>query len=116
MFGRSLTVFLLVAVAVFSRLIPHPWNLTAVGAVALFAGAYLRPQSLAFIVPLVAFFITDFILGFHNTMIFTYGAVAICSWLGIRYLQRPEPGKVLGTSLAASVIFFLISNCLFHRI
>ncbi len=110
MSGKTFTVLLLIVVAVFSRLIPHPWNLTAVGAVALFAGAHLKPQSLAFIVPLLAFFITDLILGVHNTMVFTYGAVAICSLLGIRYLQKPAPLKVLGTSLAASVIFFLISN------
>ncbi len=110
MSGRTFTVFLLVIVAVFSRLIPHPWNLTAVGAVALFAGAHLKPRSLAFIVPLLAFFITDLILGVHNTMIFTYGAVALCSLLGILFLQKPSPVKILGTSLTASVIFFLISN------
>ena len=110
MTSRTFTVFTLVIVAVFSRLIPHPWNLTALGSVALFAGAYLKPRSLAFVVPLCAFLITDLILGVHNTMLFTYAAVAICSLLGIRYLQKPRVVMVLGMSLASSLIFFAISN------
>ena len=110
MSNRTFTVFILIIIAVFSRLIPHPWNLTAVGSVALFAGAYLKPRSLAFAVPLLAFLITDLILGLHNTMLFTYAAVAFCSFLGIRYLQKPKPVSVLGMSLTSSVIFFVISN------
>ncbi len=110
MTSRTFTVFTLIIVAVFSRLIPHPWNLTAVGSVALFAGAYLKPRRLAFAVPLFAFLITDLILGVHNTMLFTYTAVALCSFLGIRYLQKPKPALVVGMSLASSLIFFVISN------
>ncbi len=110
MTGRAFTVFILIIVAVFSRLIPHPWNLTAVGSVALFAGAYLRPRSLALAVPLLGFLITDLILGVHNTMFFTYGAVALCSVLGILFLQKPRPASVLGMSLASSLIFFTLSN------
>ena len=107
---RTFTVFTLIIIAVFSRLIPHPWNLTAIGSVALFAGAFLKPRSLAFVVPLCAFLITDLILGVHNTMLFTYAAVAICSFLGIRYLQKPRVVTVLGMSLASSLIFYAISN------
>ncbi len=110
MSNRTFTVFVLIIIAVFSRLIPHPWNLTAVGSVALFSGAYLKPRNLGFAVPLLAFLITDLILGVHNTMLFTYAAVAICSFLGIRYLQKPKPASVLGMSFASSLIFFVISN------
>ena len=110
MSSRTFTVFTLILVAVFSRLIPHPWNLTAVGSVALFSGAYLKPRSLAFAVPLLAFLITDLILGVHNTMLFTYAAMALFSFLGIRYLQKPKAASVMGMSLASSFIFFGISN------
>lgn len=45
---------LMVLAAAFSRLIPHPWNFTAVGAMALFAGAYFSAKKYSLIVPLAA--------------------------------------------------------------
>ncbi len=108
---KSLTIIGLILTAVFSRLIPHPWNLTAVGAVALFSGAYLRPKPLAFLVPLVALLITDLILGFHVTMAFTYAAIALCTALSLVFLKDSQKPLRIGIlSLSSSVIFFVVSN------
>lgn len=109
--SKNLTVIGLIFAAVFSRLIPHPWNLTAVGAVALFSGAHLRPKALTFLVPMVSMLITDLILGFHVTMAFTYAAVAMCTALGLFFLKDSQkPFKVGALSFASSVIFFVVSN------
>ncbi len=57
------------ALALF-RLLPHWPNVSPVAAMALFGGAYFADKKMAFIVPFVALFLSDLILGLHNTMIF----------------------------------------------
>ena len=110
MSGRFLTILVLIFAAVFSRLVPHPWNLTAMGSVALFAGSYLRPRLLAWLVPLVAFLISDFILGLHSTIFFAYGALALITGLGIWGLKKPTALSVFALSLTSSLLFFLTTN------
>ncbi|AHI05407.1 hypothetical protein BDW_04495 [Bdellovibrio bacteriovorus W] len=100
---------LMILAAAFSRFIPHPWNFTAVGAMALFGGAYL-PKRLSLIVPLAALMLTDAILGFHNTMVFVYAAFAAIVALGWVLRSQRSVVKVGGMSLLASVLFFAVSN------
>ena len=45
--------YLLIALTIAFRLIPHPFNLAPIGALGLFAGAYCSPK-FAWIVPLIA--------------------------------------------------------------
>lgn len=94
----------------FSRLIPHPWNFTAIGAMALFGGAYLANKKLSLLLPLVALFISDLIIGFHSTMLFVYGAFALAGALGWFLREERTISKLTGCSLAASMIFFAVSN------
>ncbi|MBV8781647.1 MAG: hypothetical protein JO353_09635 [Phycisphaerae bacterium] len=54
------SLFLIVLVTV-CRLVPHQWNLVAVGAVALYAGARL-PRRWAWAVPIVGMALSDLIL------------------------------------------------------
>ncbi|HRO68181.1 MAG TPA: hypothetical protein PL182_11500, partial [Pseudobdellovibrionaceae bacterium] len=87
---RIFAILAVVVLAVFSRLLPHPWNWTAVGAAALFAGAKFERLSLALIVPLTALLLSDLVLGFHPTMPFVYGAfalIAVASWWGRSHLE-----------------------------
>lgn len=106
-----MTILGLIVLAVASRLIPHPWNLTAVGAVALFSGAYLRPVAAAYLVPIFAFFISDLILGFHSTMIGTYGALALSVAMSSHWLAGAvKPGRVGLLSILSSLVFFVVSN------
>jgi hypothetical protein len=111
----------LVLLAAFSRLIPHAPNFTAVGAMALFGGAYFSRKSLALLVPLLALWLSDILL---NNLIYreyyptftlavnpwTYGTFAALVGLGALTLRKVEPGSVVATSVLASVIFFLVSN------
>ena len=53
----------LVVLGTLSRLLPHPPNMTAVGAASLFSGARLRGWQ-ALLVPLACMLVTDPILGF----------------------------------------------------
>src|SRR5690606_5249279 len=103
------TLVLMILAAAFSRFIPHPWNFTAIGAMALFGGAYL-PKRLSIIAPLAALMLTDAIIGFHNTMLFVYGAFAAVVILGWALRGNISTLKVGGFSLVASSLFFVVSN------
>jgi hypothetical protein len=105
---------LLILLAVASRLLPHPPNFTAVGAVAVFAGFFFTKQREALGVSLGALVLSDLYLGFHSILIWVYGAFAICVLLG-RFLKprEGEPvswGPILFGNLSAAVLFFVITN------
>jgi hypothetical protein len=116
--GALLTLILLAA---FTRLIPHAPNFTAVGAMALFGGAYFSRKSWALLVPLLALWLSDILL---NNLIYreyyptftlavnpwTYGTFAVLVGLGAVALKKVTVGSVVVTSLMASVIFFLVTN------
>ncbi len=103
-----ITILALVLIAGFSRLIPHPWNFTAIGAMALFAGSQMPNKALAFLAPLLSLLWTDAVLGFHGTVFYVYAAVALITIIGF-YAQGKFTRIALG-SLAGSVLFFTITN------
>lgn len=104
------TLALMVLIAAFSRLIPHPWNFTAIGAMALFGGAYFSSKKQSLIVPMVALLISDLVLGFHSTMVFVYGAFLLCVILGWNLREQKSITRVGGLALATSTLFFAVSN------
>lgn len=108
--GQILTLVLMILIAAFSRFIPHPWNFTAIGAMALFGGAYLPSKSLSLIIPIAALVLTDLILGFHSTIPFVYGAFLLTVGLGWMLREKRGVMRVGVLALVSSSLFFLISN------
>ena len=100
----------LVALAVISRLLPHPDNVTAVGGLAVFAGAIFRDRRLALGVPLVSLFLSDLALGLHAHIPVVYASFAVSVLLG-RWLatSRTVPG-VAGATLLGALQFFVVTN------
>ncbi|HKI77706.1 MAG TPA: DUF6580 family putative transport protein [Ignavibacteriaceae bacterium] len=101
---------LMILAAAFTRLIPHYPNFTAVGAMALFGGAYFSKKYLAFVVPLFALFISDLFIGFYSGMWVVYLSFALIVVIGMQIEQTKNPGRVLLASVTSSVSFFLITN------
>lgn len=108
----------LILAAVIFRIIPHPFNITPIIAVALFAGAKFKDKKWAIIIPIASLFISDVILSYvnhyellHSTILFTYGSVLLIILLG-RLLNNDKLNisKTIGLSLLSSLLFFLISN------
>jgi Family of unknown function (DUF6580) len=104
------TLTLMILAAAFTRLIPHYPNFTAVGAIALFGGAYFSKKYLAFIVPMAALIISDLIIGFYSGMWVVYLSFALVVVIGMQIGQTKKPGRVLLASVSASVSFFIITN------
>jgi hypothetical protein len=97
------------ALALF-RLLPHWPNVSPVAAMALFGGAYFADKRLALIVPFVALLLSDLILGLHDTMIFVYAGFALTVAIGLLLKNRVTITNTAFAAIAASVIFFLLTN------
>ena len=97
------------ALAIF-RLIPHLPNVSPVAAMALFGGAYFADKRMAFIVPFVALFLSDLLLGLHNSMIFVYAGFALTVAIGFMLQNRVTITNTAFAVVASSVLFFLLTN------
>lgn len=105
------------AIAVVARLLPHLPNFVPVAALALFAGVYL-PKKWSLIVPLIAMFVSDLIVGFYepSVMVAVYASFALTVTIGwaIRKYGKESgnanPAMLFAGSIANSTIFFLITN------
>ncbi|KYG61709.1 hypothetical protein AZI86_18640 [Bdellovibrio bacteriovorus] len=108
--NQIFALVLMVLVAAFSRLIPHPWNFTAIGAMALFGGAYFPSKKQSLFIPIAALILSDLVLGFHETMLFVYGAFLATVLIGWTLREERSVLKVGTLSLVTSAVFFLVSN------
>lgn len=120
------TLYIIIGFIVFAalaRLLPHAYNFTPVGAIALFGAAYFTNKKWALIVPLTALFISDLLLnnimyaayyeGFAwvtSGFLYLYGSFALVVILGYYLLKKITVGRVLGGAIGASLIFFIVSN------
>ena len=104
-----MVAFLLIFLGIASRLMPHTSQFTAILAVAFFAGLYLKGWK-AIAVPLALMIISDVIIGFHDTMFFTWGSMVLAIAIGLLLHQRKNFVTVLGGSIASAVVFFIVSN------
>lgn len=113
----------IILTAALTRLIPHPLNFAPLGAMSMFGAAYFSDKKFAFIMPLVAMFATDLLINnilysgyFSSFTLFTpgfgwiYGSIIAIVLLGIWLMKKVTVTRVIGGSIAASVLFFVISN------
>ena len=99
----------LIVLGVLSRLIPHPWNVTPVMAIALFGGAAL-PRGWALVLPLAIVALSDLLIGWHNTVPFTWAGFLFAGMIGWWIRRKPSGGRIFAATLTGSVTFFVISN------
>lgn len=117
-------IALMLLLAAFSRLIPHPYNFTPIGAMALFGAAYFSQRRyLAFAIPIISMWLSDLVLNnvvygqhfdhfvwFYQGFYWTYGAFVLIGWIGIVLLKKVNVQYLVLAILMASIVFFLVSN------
>jgi hypothetical protein len=111
-----LTAILLVSTGVALRLVPHAPGLVPLCAIALYAGARL-PRRWAILIPLAIMVISDLLLDRAHGYPF-YSASRVTSYaffMGMAFWSsfvRKEASPMTrgGMSIAASTLFFLVSN------
>lgn len=107
---RTLLITAIVLVAAISRVFPHIPNFSPIAAMALFGGACMSNKRIAFIIPLAAMFLSDIIIGFHNTMIYVYTAFVITTVIGWSIRNKVKVQNLFLASIVSSIVFFLITN------
>lgn len=113
----------LILIAAFSRIIPHPVNVTPIAAIGLLGAAYFNRKIVAYLVPLAALFISDLVVNntilasyyghftiFYPGALFVYGGFTLIALLGFVLLKKVKLSNVILASILSSGIFFLVSN------
>ena len=107
---------LLVLLGALSRLVPHPPNFVAMGAIGLYAGARL-PRRWAWAVPIAAMAFSDLLIDWGTgrkaitlVRVAVYGSFALMVFLGRRLAVRARPGGLAAISAGGAVVFFLTTN------
>jgi hypothetical protein len=108
--ARLIVILSAIVAAAAMRLVPHPPNFAPLAAMALFSGAYVGKRALAFAAPLGALLVSDLVLGFYPELAFVYLSVAATVLIGWFVARRRTVMRVGVAALAASVLFFLVTN------
>jgi hypothetical protein len=107
---RGAVIVSLIVLSAVLRILPHPWNFTPVGAMALFSGAMFRNRWIAFLLPLASLLSGDIFVGFHKLMIAVYASfalsVAIGRWLG----ENRSVTRIGGAVFLGALQFFVATN------
>ena len=111
----------MVFVAALSRIVPHPPNFAPIGGMALFGAAHFTKKYWAFLIPLIAFWVSDLILNnvfyaayydsfqwFGSTWV--YISLILIVLLGFTLHKKVSAKNVVIASLSASAIFFFVTN------
>jgi hypothetical protein len=127
--SRTALLVLFVLAAAFTRVVQHPLNFAPITAMALFGAAHFSRRWLAFLAPLLALLVSDLALevisrtglynrvpwlvhrqGLYAGMGVVYGTMALITLLGF-VLRKHRSVPAIGlTTLAGSIIFFLVTN------
>jgi hypothetical protein len=107
---RSVVILAMIALAAALRVMPHPWNFTPVGAMALFSGAVVKDRRVAFLFPLVALFVGDIFIGFHKLMPLVYASFLVEVALGYWIRDHRTVARIGGVTLLGAMQFFLVTN------
>lgn len=107
--SEFILALVLVLLGVSMRFLPHPANFAPIAAVGLFSGLYLR-KWYAFAVPLAAMVISDWQIGFHNLIAYTWGSFVLIGVIGLLIRRHKNPMTIVLGTLSGSVLFYLITN------
>ena len=114
---------LLVIIAAISRVLLYPDSFSPIIGMAIFAGAIFKDKRLAFTLPIFAMLLSDVLFevsgiaaGFWGIgQVVSYAILALITVFAFR-LKKINFKNIMGFSLAASVIFFVLSNLFFFLI
>jgi len=89
-----------------SRFIPHPPNFTSLIALSFYVPLIFGIKFIPIIV--ISFLITDLFIGFHSTLMFTWGSVIIIGLIS-KYFSKNIYYRISG-ALTGCLIFYIVTN------
>lgn len=119
-FRFAVIVVMIIAATCF-RFIKMPSNFSPVTGIALFGAAYFSRKYLAILIPFLILWLSNLVLdnvfyaqwydGFQwFTQPFVFAAFGLIVLIGFVLLKKVSLTRVIGASLTASVLFFLVTN------
>ena len=106
-------ILFLLLIVVISAVLPHPANVTPIGALGLFAGTYIRKQGFLLLPVVAAIFADLTTVGVYSVLImfFVYSGHLVSALCG-RYLVRDRAlvARLPIAIVATSIGFYLVSN------
>ena len=112
--SRFIVLTILVILAALTRALPlvidHTWNFTAVGALAIFAGAQFNDKRLAFIMPLAAMAVADLLFLRNGFSLLVYGGFTAMVACGFLIRHKINTVNVVLASFISATVFYLITN------
>ena len=99
----SIGIFLVLAA---SRFVPHPPNFTSLIALSFYIPALLGIRFLPALI--ICFGLTDLVIGFHGTVLFTWGSVIVIGLMSHKFI-KDVLSRISG-ALIGAIIFFTITN------
>lgn len=119
--NKELLILFIVLCGVAISRLAMPWvNFSPIGAVALMGGAFIGRKALAFALPLLSLFLSDLVLSqvspiysgylFSTSFLLVYAAFALTVIIGIRISKKLNFLGVLGGSVLAVALFFVLTN------
>ncbi|RYZ99203.1 MAG: hypothetical protein EOP47_17435, partial [Sphingobacteriaceae bacterium] len=119
---RNTVLIVMIVGAVAMRLItynvPVLSNFTPVGAVALFGGAYFTDKWKAYLIPLIALFLSDMVINYlyasrfivdYSATAWVYLSFAIMVFIG-SHIKKPNVVSVSIASLLSVIVFWLLTD------
>ena len=89
-----------------SRFVPHPPNFTSLLALSFYVPALMGVKFLPALI--LSFVITDFFIGFHSSVLFTWGSVVLIGLISKFFLINALTR--LSGALLGAIIFYVITN------
>tara|TARA_B100001540_G_C15488971_1_gene498208 strand:+ start:62 stop:541 length:480 start_codon:yes stop_codon:yes gene_type:complete len=99
----SLGIFVALAA---SRFIPHPPNFTSLIALSFYVPVILGKRYISALI--LCFIITDYFIGFHQTILFTWGSIILIG-LTSNLFKKNIYLRFFGV-ISGSLVFYIISN------
>jgi hypothetical protein len=116
-----LTLFIVLAAA--TRMIPHMFNFSPLGAMALFGAAHFQNKWQAFVIPIAATWLSDLFINnviyaqyypqftwFYEGFYWQYGSYLLIGLAGLLIFKKVTAPRVMLGVLSSTFIFFLVSN------
>ena len=94
---------------VLSRVVPHPPNFTPILAGIIFLPFIKKDFTFSLIIPIFVMLISDFVIGMHSLMFWTYLPILILSFLAF-YFYQDSFRRVINLAILSPIIFFILSN------
>ena len=102
-------IIFLTLLLVLSRIIPHPPNFTPILAGIIFLPFIKKDITFSISVPLCAMLISDFFIGMHSLMLWTYFPIVALSTMTY-YFHQSSLKRVGVLAISSPMVFFVISN------